>query len=230
MAKKRSRSDDGNKTKAKKQKTKSAVSTPKVQRGFMGARGEAKYFDRGTLATLMSSTLAAAVVHINAVPQGTGVTQRDGRMAQMTSVQLRGNVIGPPAANLSQGIMYLVYDAQVNKALPAITDVLDTHSALSLPRRENTSRFKFIKKWRWNCAGHLANSGTQAPCDSSIHDIDEYVRLPSYCLTEWTSTDTTGVIGNCVKGALYLVITGTGIDASTAPQLSLYPRVNFKDL
>lgn len=223
-AEKRKRPDTKN-TPSKKQK-RAAASTPKVQRGFMGARGEAKYRDRGVVTALCRDT--GVIFHLNPIPQGTGVTQRDGRIAQCTSVQLRGSVRTGAQGDLKQACAYLVWDLQVNKAAPNVVDILDAGGALSLPRRENTSRFKFIKKWRWALAGHTGTTGN--PIDGGIYDIDEYIRLPSYCVSEWTSTDTTGELTNCVKGALYLVVTGDATIDANAATLQVYPRVNFKDI
>lgn len=196
------------------------------QRGFMGAAGEAKYLDIA-LGTLALNT-TGSISHLDIVPTGTTVNSRDGRKFKNTSVQIRGFATADNTTITTIGAMYLVWDKQPNKALAAITDVLDTNNASSFTKRENSQRFKIIKKWRWSFAGNNLTAGQQS--DTSMYDIDEYVKLPDDCLAECTTADTTGAIGNRVTGALLLVTTGISPAGTADALVNINSRVNFSDV
>lgn len=195
-----------------------------VQRGFLGAAGEAKYFDvaSGTLA--LNTT--GSITQLDSVPTGTTVNSRDGRKFKLTSFQVRGIAAADTTTTVTQGAMYLVWDRQPNKALAAITDVLDSASSVSFAKRENSQRFKIIKKWRWVFAG---NSATPT-ANNAIYDIDDYVKLPEECVAECTSADTTGAYGNRVTGMLLLITIGSKAAGTNDADVTITTRVNFVDV
>jgi len=194
-------------------------------RGFLGAAGDAKYVDTTLAAYALNTT--GSVTHVSIVPTGTTVGSRDGKAFRCTSVQVRGNAQADTTTLVGTGAAYLVWDRQPNKALAAVTDILDSASSASLPKRENASRFKILKKWRWAFSGNNTTAGQIN--DTSIYDVDDYVRLPSDCVATCTAADTTGVIGNRVTGALLLVTVGD-VGAGTADaNLNVGVRLNFAD-
>lgn len=195
-----------------------------VNRGFLGAAGEAKYFDIAAGSLPLNTT--GSISHLDIVPTGTTVNSRDGRKFKNTSVQIRGLALADTTTTATQGAMYLVWDRQPNKALASITDVLDTASSVSFAKRENVQRFKIIKKWRWVFAG---NSATPV-ASNVIHDIDEYVKLPEECVAECTTADTTGAIGNRVTGALLLITIGSNTAGTADANVTITTRVNFVDI
>lgn len=196
------------------------------QRGFVGAAGEAKFFDiaSGTLPLNTTGTIS----HLDIVPTGTTVSSRDGRKFKDTALQIRGYAQADTTTTVCTGAMYLVWDHNPNKSLAAITDVLDTASSVSFAKRENSQRFKIIKKWRWAFNGNSATGGQQTA--DSIFDIDDYVRLPDYCIAETTSADTTGAIGNRVNGALLLITVGSAAAGTSDANAVITTRVNFVDV
>jgi hypothetical protein len=126
---------------------------------------------------------------------------------------------------VSQAANYLVWDRQPNKALAAITDVLDSISSYSFPKRENAQRFMIIKQWRQAFAGN-----TTTPAASIINAVvDDYVKLPAECVTCYTSADTTGVIGDIITGALLFISVGDLAAGTADAQSNLGFRVNFRD-
>lgn len=197
-----------------------------AQRGFLGAAGEAKFFDIAAGALPLNST--GSISHLDIVPTGTTVNSRDGRKFKNTSLQIRGIVQSDSTTTASQGAMYLVWDRQPNKALAGITDVLDTASPYSFAKRENVQRFKIIKKWRWVFAGNNTTAGQQTSATS--YDIDDYVKLPDECVAECTTLDTTGAIGNRVTGALLLITVGNNVSGTADAIAYVGTRVNFVDV
>lgn len=198
----------------------------RAQRGFLGAAGEAKYFDITAGALALNTT--GSISHLDIVPTGTTVNSRDGRKFKNTSVQIRGQAQADTTTTVCNGAMYLVWDRQPNKALAAVTDVLDTANSNSFAKRENSQRFKIIKKWRWAFAGNQTTAGQQV--STTNFDIDDYVRLPDDCIAECTTADTTGAIGNRVTGALLLVTVGNTAAGTADANVVIGTRVNFVDV
>lgn len=196
------------------------------QRGFLGSAGEAKYVD--IAATNYPLNTTGSITHLDIVPTGTTVNSRDGRKFKDTAVQFRGHCFADSTTTATSGAMYLVWDHQPNKALASITDVLDSANSNSFSKRENSQRFKIIKKWRWAFSGNTTTAGQQT--SNTLIDIDDYVKLPDYCVAECTTADTTGAIGNRVTGALLLITVGS-TGAGTADATAFFnTRVNFVDI
>lgn len=194
------------------------------QRGFLGGRSEAKFINLIQSPVAINAT-TPIVSHVDVVPNGTTVNSREGKTFRNTAWMMRGSIISDTTTTVAQAALYLVWDYLSYKTLPAVSDILDTADTFGLPKRENNTRFKIIKKWRYVFA-----SNTTTPTSSKvIHDIDEYVRLPKDCIAECTSTDTTGVIGNRVKGALLLVAVGSQPAGTGDVTLQFQARVNFTD-
>jgi len=198
-----------------------------VNRGFLGAYGEAKYFDVAAGSIALNTT--GSVTQLDSVPTGTTVNSRDGRKFKLTSFQVRGIAGNDTTGTSSLGAMYLVWDRQPNKALAGVTDILDAATPVAFAKRENVQRFKIIKKWRWCFNGNGATAGQQTA--TSAFDIDDYVKLPDECVAECTTADTTGAIGNRVTGALLLVCVGNKAGPATDDDyVTITTRVNFSDL
>lgn len=199
-----------------------------VNRGFLGAAGEAKYVDTALASYGLNSDSASPVTHIDIVPVGSTVNSRDGRKFKPTSVQLRGIARSDTTTVASNGAVYLVWDRQPNKALASVTDILDSQNSNSFGKRENAQRFRIIKKWRYDFIGNYATAGQQT--SKSQYDVDEYVKLPEECLAECTTADTTGAIGNRVTGALLMVTVGDTAGGTTDATFTVRIRTNFRDV
>lgn len=193
-------------------------------RGFLGA--DAKFHDVAVASYVLDTT--GSITHLDVVPQGTSVNDREGKAWQNTSLQIRGSAVANSAATVGTGAVYIVWDKQPNKALPAITDILDSANAGSFTKRENALRFKIVRKLRYNFEGNQTTAGQQT--ESTMHDVDEYIRLPGECVALTTAADTTGAIGNRISGALLAVTVGTVAAGTGAASFSVRYRLNFKDI
>lgn len=193
-------------------------------RGFIGSSGEAKFFDSAV--TTYDFNTTGMIRHLDIVPTGTTVNSRDGRKFQNTSVQIRGFIAEPTASGVAERLsMYLVWDKQPNKALAAVTDVLDSANSASLAKRENSQRFKIIRKWNW----WKAPNSAIFTCDQNGL-LEEYVKLPVDCIAECTTADTTGAIGNRITGALLLLTVGSAASGTTTANADVRIRTNFVDI
>lgn len=197
--------------------------TRMVPRGFVGGRGDAKFLDTAVAVYALNTT--GSITHISPVPQGTTVNQREGKAFRCTSVNVRGQCFNNTTSALNAVAMYLVWDYQPNKVLPAITAIFDTVNAYSFPSRENNERFKVIKKFYTSLIGVFS-----APTNGQMAEpIDEYVRLPEDCNVLCTSADTTGAIGNTIQGALYWITMGNNAAGTADADCEVGFRLNFTD-
>jgi len=120
----------------------------------------------------------------------------------------------------------LVWDKQPNKALAAITDVLDAVQPQAMNKRENAGRFVVLRRWN----EVLTGKGDASTTAGFAKNFDEYVKLPKDCICECTGADTTGAIGNRISGALLLITLGNIAPGNSAAALTCAVRVNFMDI
>lgn len=169
-----------------------------------------------------------SILHMSPVPRGTSVKERLGRAVRLKNIQLRGII--NPRSDISAGVaMYLVWDSQVNRAQCDIRDILYNNYASAfvypwnLTNRENAGRFKIIRKWHYGIGTETAG-GSVAPIM-----FDEFVKLPSDLVCQWTNDDLAGTVGNCTSGALFLVTVGE--NPNTTPTTIMYSwRTSFEDI
>jgi len=196
---------------------------PQVPRGFTGVAGEAKYIDIASSNYQLTTT--GSITHMSIIPQGTTVNSRVGRKCELKYFQMRGQAVALTTAIYNACAAYLVWDEQPNKALAAITDVLDATTSYALSKRENVQRFKILRKWTFELIGNTLTPAT----GKEAMRIDEYVRLPKGLVVVPTTADTTGVIGDIITGALLLVTVGDTAAGTAAAQLTVTCRVGFAD-
>lgn len=187
---------------------------------------DAKYHDVAAASYACDTT--GSITHLDVVPQGDSVNNRTGKAWLNTSLNIRGTVTSNAATTATVAAIYIVWDKQPNKALPAITDVLDSVSSLSFTKRENAQRFTIVRKLRYSLEGDTGSLSNQTR--STQFDVDEYVRLPRDAVALATTSDTTGAIGNRITGALYAITVGNVTAGTTASTAALSYRLNIKDI
>lgn len=196
---------------------------PAAPRGFVGTRGDAKYKD--TAAATYQADQTGSITHLSAVGQGTSVNTREGKAFRCTSVNVRGTINSKATTTSAAYCGYLVWDYSPQKAIAAITDIFDSATFVSFPKRENNERFKVIKKYLGVVIG--ASGTPTTGCES--YEIDDYVKLPKDANVLCTTGDTTGAIGNTIQGALYWVTFGQVPAGTGAAEFVVQFRVNFTD-
>ncbi len=101
---------------------------------------EVKIFDVD--ATTQTPAVAGILTHMNAIPQGDGVEQRDGLSCNMIGFQLRYRVIQNAAATNTIVRVLIVRDKrQVESTDPSVLDVLLAANVMSQRSRVNPKRF-----------------------------------------------------------------------------------------
>ena len=185
---------------------------------------DAKYFDVGGASYVNNTT--GSITHLDIVPTGTSAVTREGKSFRLRSVWIIGSMQNNSAATTNDVINYLIWDRQPNKALAAITDVVDVATADTFTKRENANRFRIIKKWSRSLCGPAA--GTGVTINSQIR-IDQFIKLPEECVAMCTAADTTGAIGNRISGALLFLTLGDTAAGTAAAVTTVGFRIGFSE-
>jgi len=164
----------------------------------------------------------ASITHLNVITRGTGTFQRMGDSCRLTSIQMIAKVSSKTSTNANMCVGYWVWDYEPDGNLPAITDILEYDSVFSHPNRDNMTRFLIIPMFNVTFP-FAAGVGTSAK------GIAHTWPLPQDAFTRYTRTDTTGVLANIVRGALYMVLLGEDPAGATQGEFLGRIRVNFED-
>lgn len=192
-----------------------------VARGFVGPAGDAHYVD--STITQASVNTTPTVQHISIVPQDNTVNGRTGRAFRCKNVRVRAQISADSTAQLNTVRCMLVWDYQPNKALASFTDIFDSATPYTQPKRENDMRFKVIRDWTYVLCGNATTA-----VSNTRHYLDAWVKLPRDANVILTNADTTGVIGDVIQGALLFCTVGeNGGTADTG--LTGTARVNFTE-
>lgn len=167
------------------------------------------------------------ITHLDVVPRNTGVNGRIGKAFKPTSVQLQGTVVCDATTVVTQFANYLVWDRNPNQALPAIDDILTSVHPGSFPKRENSHRFKIVRRFAGVLSGN--NAGTTGVGPANIINVQEYVRLPPEAVALCTSSDETGVIANRIQGALYWITCGDKTAGTSDALTTMTFRLNYME-
>lgn len=157
---------------------------------------------------------AGAIHHINVVPQGTGNADRLGYKIRNTAVHLKGQFscdTGGPRVAVCGYIM--VWDKSPNLAFPAISTIFNIDAGAGYDMSNtfpvDNDRFVIIKSKRRTITYNNAASSNQVL-------VDDFIKLPKWCVTGFVKGNGAGTVANTQTGALFLVpyraVTVSGTD------------------
>lgn len=191
---------------------------PRSRGSVYGAAASQLYKDVRTLKNLINvefkyhdvqfaqdAHLTGAIIPLNLVPPGDGVTARDGNQFRMKSIQIKGNCKNKTA---STSVVFaridLILDTDPTGSTPLLTDIYDTTGSVpyyrALRNLDNRNRFVHIKNWQYK----LDPNGTES------YNIDFYKKIDIKTLF----TGTTATIANLKNHHLFLAITGNNASGS----------------
>jgi len=161
---------------------------------LMGLRPEVKFFDTSLSipfdATGEAST-TAATGGVCLIPQGDTENTRDGRIAFIKSIQLRGiaSFVPAAAATASTNIyLYVILDQQCNGAYPALTDIFtSTVMATNMLNLSNSGRFRILKKIKMNLS-------SMAGVTAAYNNVTKPIEWFKSCNIKLDFSSTTGAI------------------------------------
>lgn len=167
----------------------------------VGALPEKKYFDTALAFLLDTTGEVPATGQLTLIPQGDTENTRDGRKANIESIQIRGNMrfVAAATAAAVTGHMYLVLDTQCNGAAAGVTDVFSSADlSVAMLNLNNSGRFRILKSWDFEQA---SSAGVATAFGERIKVIKFFKRcnIP----VDWSST--TGAITEIRSNNLFLV-------------------------
>ena len=186
---------------------------PTASRGFYGAQSRLKRMMQGVMERKVVDTATAtyacdttgSVTLINGMAQGSDFTNRIGRKYTNVAVQLEG-LINPQDLNAgpSKCRVMLIYDAQPNGVLPAITDVLTAATSTAFMNLNNRDRFKVLCDHQ-AVIGYVQDTATQAVSTGlGVDNVSLYkkINLETIC------DGTTAAIADVQTGSIFLLTIG----------------------
>jgi len=183
-------------------------------------RDELKFVDEAILGVPVAT---GTVTLINGVAQGTDVNNRIGRKFLMKSLLWRFRVGLNTAASSPGNVIRLliVYDAQTNGALPAVTDILTAADVLAPMNLNNRDRFKIICD-KWWSTGAYTISGTDIDTGEFCPPMDKFYKKLNL---EVQNSGTANTIGSISTGAVYALL----IAENTSATAELATRIRYTD-
>jgi hypothetical protein len=170
----------------------------------------------------VSTTLACdgtgAVFLLNGIAPGYAIDQRLGRTIILDSISFRILDQVTPTTGLDQyHRILLVEDHQPNGAAPALTDILDSNSTVSMPNLANRARFRII----YDLLDKL-NASTEPDSNKSF----VVPRLPLNLRVVFNA-GTAGTVADIVTNSLYLLVVGSLNAGVTAGFTTISSRIKF---
>lgn len=197
---------------------------------------ELKFVDYNYTATIVNTTAGAeadpgTALCLNAIAQGDGESQRDGRKAVIKSFEIRGFVnftAQSDAADPAGGQivrLVLVQDRQTNAAQENSEDVLSDsagNDVNSMTNLQFEKRFRILRDVRISVEPAVAftdgtNTGAVSGTTKSFHWKGRLNMPVNY-------SGTTAVIGSIVDNSLHIIAIASG---GTAANLTYTSRVRF---
>lgn len=177
-----------------------------IQSGF---KPELKFFDTALGFTFDTTGEVPASGQLALIPQGDTESTRDGRLAYIKSIQMRGTLTFAPAAAATAATvcyLYLILDTQANGAAAAITDVFTTNGmGDNFLNLNNSSRFRIIKRWIFE---FNPPAGATTAYNNTIKAFEYYKRCN--IKIDWNST--AGAITEIRSNNLFLMAGAVGSD------------------
>jgi len=169
-------------------------------------RDEIKFFDTALSFNFDSTGEVPATGQLALIPQGDSGSTRDGRQANIKSIQIRGLASFAPgagAAGACNAYLWLILDTQANGAPAAFTDVFtSTDPYRCMINLDNSARFRILKKWVIPFESPAGVTTAYMPLEKHI-EFYEKVDIP----INWSST--TGAIGEIKSNNIFLMAGGT---------------------
>jgi len=188
-----------------------------------GFAPELKFFDTSIGGTV-DNTMEVIQTSLALIPQDDTQSGRDGRLAVIKSIQVRGVLEFNPAATdgMANVWFYVVLDTQANGAAPAVTDIFtSTAAGQNLINLNNSGRFRILKKL---CYTFNPTAGIVGAFGGKSAVVDFYI--PCNIKMDWSST--TGAITE-IRSNNILMVAGADVNGA-ADDLVAYEfnsRVRF---
>jgi len=156
------------------------------------------------------------------IPLGASVQERNGKVAQYKSFQVKGIMRNGTSADYNKCTWMLVYDRQPDGTLPAITDVLNTVHSYAFLNDVNSARFKVLVREDEVLVGDGVNFSTSKSCIN----VDVYTKCNLPIKFKAVGD---GTIADLAIGAVYLITVGDNAAGTAAAEFIGRVRTRFVD-
>lgn len=195
--------------KAAKKQFRKTDKSPKRRAVPQSQKLESKHFDTALAFTIDATAEIPATGQLCFVQTGDTLTNRDGAVIQVTSLQLRGTAIAVPAAaaNLATvAYLYVILDRMANGAVATVTgtprtDILTgANITTAMGFVPNQHRFKVLKKIRliFN-----AQAGVTTAYGSVVAAFDEFLAFKKPIEIRFNAS--TGAITDISSANIFLI-------------------------
>lgn len=175
-----------------------------------------------------------AIYHINIIPQGTGLAEREASRIRLDRLVIRGeytcplpNTFNGPNPLLTASFC-VVYDSKPTGALPVVTDIFDSMIPFSLQRIANRDRFQILYRQAMSVEIGGPAGGPFYATSDSVRNMD--LSIPLNREAVYDPAGTTGSIAEVKSGALYFVMFGPGTASTNSVNVQLQFRLAFHDV
>jgi len=183
---------------------------------------EFKIFDTASATYAVDTT--GTVTLLNGLAEGDDYTNRNGRMARMHSIAIKGFINATATTGTPQlGRVLLVWDNAPNGALAAVTDILLASSSLSPVNTNNEERFTVL----YDFLIEMDYNAVSAAIVSSRSIRSFAAHIPLSAITKYNGT--AGAITTIQDGALLQVTIGSNAAGATAGTATTYCRTRFTE-
>lgn len=194
----------------------------KLLKNTLGLNTECKYLDTVMGSTFLSTQVWVAMTNPVIIPQGITTSTRVGNNIRLQSLQQKITFRSGSSSNACRvRILGFVQPKMLEAGqvfLPL--DVLEDSTAqMNSPYNMNTNGYKVIQDRTFEISAD--------PQDGSTRQIN-FNYKPLDHQIEWLSTDTTGVVGNLLRGYIRWYIF-TDAPAGQEPTFEAYTRVRYID-
>lgn len=174
----------------------------------LGLVPERKFFDTALAFSFDVTGEVPATGQLALIPQGDTESTRDGRLAVLKSIQIRGTLVCVPGVSGANGVafLYVVLDTQANGAAAAVTDVFTSNvMSTNLINLNNSGRFRILAKKVWTFQATAGVSGA-FPSQSKQMEWYKKCEIPM----DWSST--TGAITEIRSNNVFLLAGSQNLD------------------
>lgn len=177
-------------------------------RSLFSIAPEVKFFDTAVNFDCDNTLEVPATGQWALIPQGDTESTRDGRLANIRSIQFRGQLQNKDNTAVLVGALYLwvIQDKQANGAAAAVTDVFtSTTPASCLLNLNNNKRFRILKKVVYSLANEAGSGGPQtavyAAGGNGVFPIEFFLK----CNVDMDWSSTTGAITEIRSNNIFII-------------------------
>jgi hypothetical protein len=167
--------------------------------------------------------------HLNIIAQGNTEHNRVGRHCQLTRVAVHLQVQNVDTDTEPKALVaMLIWDHHPRGTTPSVTDFFESTHFLAFNNLDNRKRFTVLATRKITFGHRDGSAGLVTSADKQNHVIKMYrsIKKGGVYMTEYNGT--TGVIGETVNGALYLVLR-SDCTADNTLAYNFQARVRFED-